>query len=159
MTRRSTSISHQSGTTLTLVPPSIRPTERLGGPRTGSGVDRASSPAYSARAETTPGHPVDRVLAQLGRRGVAGDAPGPDLPPDRPLVAVDDVEQRRLGDDRQVGPVAAVGQPDEPVWVNSSSTVQAMTTDAEPAGRSRTSRAKAASIAAIPPLMSHEPRP
>ena len=43
--------------------------------------------------------------------------------------------------------------------VNSSSTVQAMTTDADPAGRSRTSRAKAVSIAAIPPLMSQAPRP
>ena len=48
---------------------------------------------------------------------------------------------------------------DEPVWVNSSSTVQAMTTEAEPGGRSRTSRAKASSIAAIPPLMSQAPRP
>ncbi len=45
------------------------------------------------------------------------------------------------------------------MWVNSSSTVQAMTTDAEPLGRSRTSRAKATSIAAIPPLMSQDPRP
>ena len=43
--RRSTSISHQSGTTLTLCPPSIRPTDRLGGPRIGWGVDRDSVPA------------------------------------------------------------------------------------------------------------------
>ena len=48
---------------------------------------------------------------------------------------------------------------DEPLWVYSSSTVQAMITEDEPLGRSRTSRAKATSIAAIPPLTSHEPRP
>ena len=43
--------------------------------------------------------------------------------------------------------------------MNSSSTVQASTTEAAPGGRSRQSRAKAVSMAAIPPLMSHEPRP
>ena len=43
--------------------------------------------------------------------------------------------------------------------MNSSSTVHARSTDAEPAGRSRTSRANADSIAAIAPLTSHEPRP
>ena len=43
--------------------------------------------------------------------------------------------------------------------MNSSSTVQARTTEAAPGGRSRQSRATAMSMAAIPPLMSHEPRP
>ena len=45
------------------------------------------------------------------------------------------------------------------MWVNSSSTVQAMITEAESPGRSRTRRANAVSIAAIPPLMSQAPRP
>ena len=54
--RRSTSISHQSGTTLTLCPPSIRPTDKLGGPRIGSGgLEAASMPAYfSRRSRTRP---------------------------------------------------------------------------------------------------------
>ena len=43
--------------------------------------------------------------------------------------------------------------------MNSSSTVQARSTDAAPAGRSRTRRANAESIAAIEPLTSQDPRP
>ena len=74
-------------------------------------------------------------------------------------MAVDEVEQRRLGDDRQLGPVVGLRQSRRAGWVNSSSTVQARSTDAEPAGRSRTSRANATSIAAMLPLTSHEPRP
>ena len=46
-----------------------------------------------------------------------------------------------------------------PRKVNSSSTVQAMTTRAAPAGFSRTRRAKAVSMAAMPPFTSQAPRP
>ena len=55
MTRRSRSTSHRSGTTLTLTPPSIRPTERLGGPRTGSGVDSARSAGVIFEGLRRPG--------------------------------------------------------------------------------------------------------
>ena len=59
----------RSGTTLTLTPPSIRPTDRLGGPRIGSGVEsRASSRHGRPEHPTTRRHPVDGVVAQVRRR-------------------------------------------------------------------------------------------
>ena len=77
ITRRSISISHQSGTTLTLWPPSIRPTERLGGPRIGSGVDRGERRRRSRpRACDDAAHPVDRVDAQVRASSCGRRRPG-----------------------------------------------------------------------------------
>ena len=58
MTRRSISIVQRSGTTFTLCPPSIRPTERLGGPSTGSAGPLARADACSEGPR--PPAPCDR---------------------------------------------------------------------------------------------------
>ncbi len=56
------------------------------------------------------GHRVNRIPAQVGRRAVAGDASRDDLPAHRSLVAVDQIEPRGLGDDREVRPVRGPGE-------------------------------------------------
>ena len=99
---------------LTLWPPSMRPTDRLGGPRIGSGVDRDSVLGERLEDIEDAAHPVDGVDAPVGRRAVTGEPPGADLPPQGPLVAMDQVEQGRLGDDRQLGTVVHLRQPRRP---------------------------------------------
>ena len=80
----------------------------------------------------------------MGRRAVAGHARGcgsSTAPPPCGSARGRAASARRRSPGRPRASVSA--RRDEPVWVNSSSTVQARITDADPAGRSRTSRANA----------------
>ena len=107
---------------------------------------------------------VNGVDAEFRPRAVAGSAGGEQVPADGPLVGVYEVQPGRLGHDGFERPLypprkSVFANRCTPRKVNSSSTVQAMTTRAAPAGFSRTTRAKAVSIDAMPPFTSQAPRP
>ena len=105
------------------------------------------------------GHLVDGVVAQVRLRAVGRAAARAALPAHHAAMSDHDLQQRRLGDHRQIraaqeecrsaGP--KLRSASAPTCPNSSPTVQASTTVGRPGGRSSASRTTAPSIAVSPP--------